>query len=108
MKKILLTTVASAWLFTGAMCGSVDLTQLIANAQADAVKICSFMPDAAAIAAIFNTGNAAVQTGSAIAAAICAAVAPPTASNAAPDTTRTIPPGAAVAGVPVTGHWVVK
>lgn len=107
MKKTLLATVAAAWLFTGAMCGSVDLTQLIANAQADAVKICSFVPDAAAIAAIFNTGNAAVQTGSAIAAAICAAVAPPTASSVAPGT-RTIPPGATVAGVPISGHFVTK
>ena len=107
MKKILLTTIASVWLFTGAMCGNVDLTQLVKNAQADAVQICAFLPDVETITAIFAVGNPAVQSGAAIAAAICAAVTPHAAlaPTATPDGSIT---GAVVVGIPVKGHFVVK
>ena len=108
MKKVLLAGVASIWLFTGQTCGNVDLTQLIANAQKDAIAICGFMPDVATITAIFGTGNAALQTGSAIASAICAAVVPKTVAGAENPAPRAIPPGAAVAGVPIVGVFVVK
>ena len=103
MKKVLLTIVTSAWLFTGAMCGSVDLTQLIANAQAEAVKLCSFVPDAATVAAIFAANNPALQSGAAIAIAICESITK--APTASPDGSVT---GAVVAGVPVKGHYVTK
>lgn len=107
MKKVMLTGIASLWLFTGALCSSpIDLTQLIANTQADAVTACSFMPDVATISAIFATGNPALQTGAAIASAICAAVAPH-AAGALTAMDNSVP-GAKVAGVPVKGVWVKK
>lgn len=72
--------------------GKFDIT----GAQALAVKICSFEPTAQTVLNIFNTGSAAVDTASEIAAAICQAVNTPRSAGTKP----------VVAGVVVEGRRI--
>jgi len=53
---------------------SVTPSAIVAEAQKIAVTTCSFLPTASTVMNIFLSGNAALQTGEAIAAAICGAV----------------------------------
>lgn len=69
----------------------------IADAQAAAVKVCSFLPTANTVANIIATGSPALNTASAIGDAICAAIAPKAGTDAGKPT---------VAGVPVEGQRV--
>jgi len=69
----------------------------IADAQAAAVKACSFLPTANTVANIIAAGSPALGTASAIADAICAAIAPKAGAGAGRPT---------VAGVPIDGQRV--
>lgn len=72
--------------------GKVDLT----GAQNLAVQFCGFLPTVQTVAAIFNTGSAALDTASEVATAICAAISTPRSAGQPP----------MVAGVPVQGQRV--
>lgn len=69
----------------------------IADAQAAAVKVCSFLPTANTVANIIAAGSPALNTASAIGDAICAAIAPKAGAGAGKPT---------VAGVVVEGQRV--
>lgn len=69
----------------------------IADAQAAAVKVCSFLPTANTVANIVAAGSPTLNTASAIGDAICAAIAPKAGAGAGKPT---------VAGVAVEGQRV--
>lgn len=69
----------------------------IADAQAAAVKACSFLPTANTVANIIAAGSPALNTASAIGDAICAAIAPKAGVGAGKPT---------VVGVPIEGQRV--
>jgi hypothetical protein len=55
--------------------GTVTTAQLISDAQQAATVACGFVPTAATVANIISVGNPLISTASAIAQAICSAVA---------------------------------
>jgi hypothetical protein len=80
--------------------GGID----IATVQADAVLVCSYLPAAGTIASIIAANNPITLTAEAVAAAICAAVAPNSvAARRALASGVYIPPS-----VVIQGHFVKK
>jgi hypothetical protein len=79
--------------------GAFNLNSFIANVQADTNLVCAFIPTAETVANIFATGDPIVTTATAVANAICAAVAPKTAGALKRSTVPT------VAGVVIHGRF---
>ena len=101
MRKFLIgTSLAAVMSFGGcATTSSTDIAATIAQVQQIAVQICAFIPTAATVAGILATGNPAVATASAAAAAICAAVTPAKAAGKL----RGVP---TVSGVVIHGRFI--
>jgi hypothetical protein len=90
MKKIPAASALAGTLFLGSCTstGQIDMTKVaavISSVQQDVATACAVVgqvvPDAAAIVALLNTGNAALQTVAGIAAAIEAAACPSPSPN---------------------------
>lgn len=75
-------------------CANMGGAPSVGDVQSIAVKACAFLPTAETVAKIISSNSPALNTSAAIASAICAAVAPKSASGASKAT---------VAGVPVEG-----
>jgi len=84
--------------------GTTTTAQIISDAQQAATLACGFVPTAATVANIISVGNPLVSTASAIAQAICSAVAavPVTAAGKFRGTLPT------VNGVVIHGRFVTK
>ena len=90
-------------LFTIAACTTNPVTGVtgidIPTVQADAVAICSYLPTASVVASIISANNPIAITAEAVAAAICAAVAPKVASKRRKAEPYVyIPPGLVITG----------
>ena len=110
-----IAAVLAAFLFMGAMCSAtVDIPTFIAKVQEATVKACGYMPLADFINAVLQTNESAAvisMGANAFAHMICDRVgpAPIPAPPPAPGTViKAEPPPPTIAGVPITGHYVVQ
>ena len=106
--KTAIAAVLAAFLFTGAMCSAtVDVPAFIAKVQEATVKACGYMPLADFITAVLQTNESAAvisMGANAFAHMICDKVGP----SPAPGTVTADATPPTIAGVPITGHYVVR